>query len=204
MLAVAHVCYDRSSSYRYWHSSPARVQLAELLLLHGANVRAAADDGSQPYTKAITPGDHKLARYLLERGADVHGTTAIGQNFWHAPCWESGLSWGREMKVPTINLLVINGADPNVHDEHGATPLCYLMHDHNTLTCVPDVYNALSRKGADPGAMNNQEHIPAGQFNPIKPFIDDAGLLQNTPPNPYTTMMRGQARWRGGPRFRST
>ncbi|KAF1354508.1 ankyrin [Lizonia empirigonia] len=157
-------------SYQYWHSSPAR-----------------------PYTKATTSGDHELVRYLVERGTDVHATTATGQNVLHAACWESGLSWGREMKVPIIDLLVINGADPNAQDEHGATPLYYLMRDHNTLTCVPDVYNALLKKGVDPGAMNNEEQTPAGQVNPIKWFLDDAGLLQNTPPKPYTTIMRGLA-----------
>ena len=90
--------------------------IVTLLLAHGANVDIRNASGGTPLHDAALNGKASAARILLEHGADINareaesGTTAL----------YAAASLGRE---DVVALLLARGADPNIGNNHGASPL---------------------------------------------------------------------------------
>lgn len=78
---------------------------------------AVSEDGFHPLGLAIFFRHPALARFLIERGADVH---AHSQNAQHVAPLHAAIAVGdRE----TIALLLDRGADPNARQQNDVTPL---------------------------------------------------------------------------------
>jgi len=63
------------------HSAAAsrRAGIARLLIAHGANVNARAENGFTPLHEAAANGDMEFAKLLLDRGADINAKTIDGK-----------------------------------------------------------------------------------------------------------------------------
>ena len=109
------------------------VEVAELLLEHGANVDARETTGETILLKVLTQPDHNLVRkvtFLLEHGADVN---ARDDNL-RSPLYLAV----HARKLEEARILLKHKADVNSPDSDGKTPLHILSkspryHEENTL-----------------------------------------------------------------------
>jgi len=96
--------------------------LVRLLLDKGADMDAVSYDGETPFYFACSNGLTSAVARMLEYGANVHGNS--GKKFpLNAAC--------RSKHASVVQLLLINGADPNVLEESDA--YCYEYRCRRTL-----------------------------------------------------------------------
>lgn len=102
------------------------IEIVNLLLDHGADVNAKEkSSGLTALMQAVIRGQYEMAKILLERGADVDAKAADGET-----ALALALRTTREDAHPDVpsriqmaDLLVRNGANVNVADNNGWTPL---------------------------------------------------------------------------------
>ncbi len=93
------------------------VDIAELLLDHGAHVDAAGFRGNTSLITASQNGHEDSVTLLLARGANVKASDADGMTALHYAA--------RNCEVGVVRILVKNKAIVNALSRHGSTPLCY-------------------------------------------------------------------------------
>jgi len=89
-------------------------EVAALLIAGGADTHAKMTDGTTPLHLAAMRNCGLVAEFLLDDGADVYAVGLQG-----TPLHLAVTGGHREM----VELLVARGADPNVKDQSGRTPL---------------------------------------------------------------------------------
>ena len=95
------------------------VEVAELLLKHGANVDVLEKTGKTVLLKALSRPQLNLAsiaKFLLEHGADVNARDNTLKNSLHFLAEHGG-------NLEVARMLVQHGADINSRDDSGKTPL---------------------------------------------------------------------------------
>jgi ankyrin repeat protein len=127
-----------------------RVEVCRLLLSHGSDINARANNGLTALHRAVASKDNAVARLLLENGADVSLLTEKGQSALHFACMaavDENSMWGDiypDLLIPAvlqnIRLLLSHGANLETSDDQGRTPLFYTLRGY-----VPEA------KGEDPG-----------------------------------------------------
>jgi len=144
--------------------------IAELLISNGANVNAVADKWKTPLGAAARTGSTDVAEYLITHGADVNA----GEGYWtplqeaayyskemvklllakganiNAGKWtalHSALDAGR---LDIVELLLVKGADANVRNNKGRTPLNIVVDWYGNL----EIVELLLSKGADINAKD--------------------------------------------------
>ena len=140
-----------------WHATDsADTRIAQLSLDAGAiiNILKETVEGyfTTPFLKAIQHGSNfpnqekvdAFLRFLLSRGADIHGSDSAGQTSLHLLCKSAQSSW----TAPFFDLLLDSGADPTVPDNRGNTCL--------DLTPTPDIIRVFARRGLDFGHRVNR------------------------------------------------
>ena len=115
------------------------IDLARLLIEHGANVAAQDKDGTTPLHRASEEGHVDLARLLIEHGADV----AAQDKYGTAPLHQAS----EEGHVDLARLLIEHGADAQAQDKYGTTPL-----HRASFPGHVDVARLLIEHGADAAA----------------------------------------------------
>lgn len=164
-LIGAIVAADAESVSRLLASSP---ELARASFQAGATRQAAAPFFLDRIGRYIYAGDTALhiaaAAYqtaivdkLLAGGADVHARNRRGQEALHAAaCGSPGSrTWNPSAQAATIVRLVEAGADPNVLDKSGVSPL----HKAIRTRCAGAVLTLLDL-GADPAGPNKNGSTP--------------------------------------------
>lgn len=198
-----------------------RVELAKFLLLHGANVQAATEDGLTALHMTAIRGDIELMSVLLAHGDDVGTTTKTGQTVLHFACAYSrgpgSRRWpsrdGMSLPEHSIRFLLDQGADVNAKDDWGVTPLlCLLRWVLETTNWTTKAINLLLERGAD---LEAKAH---GDDRTVRSYIDQSegwrineiGLLEAVPAKPAHAHSnpsmpgRGRGRGRGRGSYRST
>ena len=117
------------------HLSPGGVWLhvARLMQTYDVNARRAGRTTLQIVTEAGVPVDERdwpfrLARLLLQRGADVNAVSVSGLTPLHQWAWND---YGADDRACGLQLLLEYGADPNVQNEWGNSLLHQLVRHAN-------------------------------------------------------------------------
>jgi ankyrin repeat protein len=129
------------------HSEP----MIQLLLAHGADVRAVAMQGVPLLTAAAGSGDRRVVQLLLDRGADVNATADQGGTAL------SAAAYGGHLEV--VLLLLDRGADvnrrvPGSRLHWDGLPLAAALdpartRDKSTMVARREVAELLIARGAD-------------------------------------------------------
>ena len=129
--------------------------ILQALIHHGAHIDAARKDGTNAFLRACTTGQSESVNFLVEAGADVNITKPDGNTCLHIAvkgrCSKEALQKIVEQGVinvnavnkegqtafllacasaqaKTVNLLLQEGADPNIADAYGYTSLHSAVH----------------------------------------------------------------------------
>ena len=112
----------RGATLLHYAASADRLDLAEMLLDHRADVNArvmAPGDilgaGSTALDYAAANGYATLAKLLINRGANVYAAYASGRTVLHVAATNG--------RTEIVRLLLQRGADPNARDEDGSAPI---------------------------------------------------------------------------------
>jgi ankyrin repeat protein len=129
---------------------------SELLIQLGVNRGFPLDtydeNGFTPLTLAISNANINLAVYLLRKGADpCIGTRVLGQT----PLHMAVSLYTTASVIELINQLIDLGADVNVRNWNGSTPLHIAAR-----TARAHNIKALVMRGADLDLKDNQDHTP--------------------------------------------
>jgi ankyrin repeat protein len=152
----------RGQTALMWASAERHPQVARLLLEHGANINGRSKGGFTALLFAAQQGDLELARILLAAGADANGTlpapapstSSSGQPQKAAPARTPAILRPLLIAAGSGNgavasLLLEQGADPNVSDARGFTPLHYAAQRRD----MPDLLKALVAHKANLNAL---------------------------------------------------
>ncbi len=114
-----------------------RVQLAKVLIEHGADVTARNNDGFTSLHIAAENGFADMIEFLLNCGADADAQDSKGETPLHCA--------GRKGSKQAVELLLAHGAGVNVRSKAGWYPLeMALMHGHEQIA------DLLGKNGARP------------------------------------------------------
>jgi ankyrin repeat protein len=128
----------------------AHIDALKTLIEAGANVNGKDGEGMTPLTKAVEQGPREFVEVLLRAGADIN---AYGQNR------RTALICGvvREARSPSrgfVRLLLDSGADPNVADDTGSTPLMWAARHPVDDMKSAKLVSEILRVGADVNAQD--------------------------------------------------
>jgi ankyrin repeat protein len=106
--------------------SQGHIEVAELLLKHGANVHVRGAEGRTMLLTALSrlQNNHNLpimVKFLLTHGADVNARDDSLTTSLHLAA--------QRVQLGTALILLEYGADPNAKSKYGSTPLCMLLYD---------------------------------------------------------------------------
>jgi uncharacterized protein len=134
----------------HWAARRGDLELAQMLLYAGANVRATTRLGAYtPLLMASQVGDARVIDLLLKAGADAKGTTSNGTT----PLMLAAVSG----QADAVRLLVEHGGDPNATETaRGQTALMFAT-NYNRV----DAMKVLIEKGADLGVATKVVDLAA-------------------------------------------
>ncbi len=112
--------FDDESTPLHMASRGGHVEVAHLLVEHGADVKAKNKDRWTPLHSAMGAGSVDLARFFVENGADVKAKDNHGSTPLHEAV--------RAGSVDLARFLVERGADVEARDNDGWTPLDCARH----------------------------------------------------------------------------
>ena len=107
--------FDDKSTPLHLASGKGHVDVARLLVEHGAEVTVQDNDGSTPLHFAVWAGNLDVARLLVDHGADVTAQDVHGSTPLHRAV--------KEGSVDLAQLLIQHIADVSAEDNHAWTPL---------------------------------------------------------------------------------
>lgn len=110
--------------------------IVELLLANGLDIGARSDTGTTPlHWAANFQADIGITRVVLAAKPDINAVNDTG---------ETPLHWAARGKPDKVELLLDHGADVNVKDKWGGTPLQHAVKDNDRH---PETAEALRRRG---------------------------------------------------------
>jgi uncharacterized protein len=119
--------YSGGNPNSYFHSAinAGAIDCVKLMILRGANVNLADDEGVTPLMTSVRVtyrGGVKMTELLIKKGANVNARASRGSTaLMYA---SSGVAAHYEDDyVKIVRLLIKNGAQVNVKNQMGATPL---------------------------------------------------------------------------------
>jgi ankyrin repeat protein len=146
-----------------------RVEIARLLIAHGADVHARDSIGRSPLTVAITycPSAIEL---LLASGVDLNEQTRFGPPLLAAARYQWLYIGERHIqeRENAVKILLEKGADPNTRDSEGRNALMVMSMEHRSSG---DVYGLEFRRIPMPGrsAKLDVTRVPVEQITSAEP-----------------------------------
>ena len=95
--------------------------IVEILVDGGANVNVQDSDGRTPLMIHAEKGNKDIVSYLIAHGADVDRGDTAGQTALHLTVYSTALHISGHLSI--VKILVDGGANVNVQDKYGCTPL---------------------------------------------------------------------------------
>ena len=147
--------------------------LVQLLVVHGACVNTADNDGNTPLLVACSRSNFEAVKFLLDNGADIHAKHKKGATAMYYVC---GSGSDSSIHTEVVYRLLESGAPPGEKDKNGQTPLHYACRVSNHVTV-----EALTRFGADVNAIDYRGHSPLYELCDFasQPYLVAKILLQN-------------------------
>ncbi|GAC1694583.1 MAG: hypothetical protein NVS9B5_37490 [Terriglobales bacterium] len=124
-------------------------EIAHLLIANGADVQTAGTDGTSALMIAATKRSPSLIRLLLNYGAQADLQRFDGKTALHLASEDDEESSPGDLE--SVRLLLAAGANPNMTDNSGGTPLMNAAHYGN-----PTIVQALVLAGAKIDARNTE------------------------------------------------
>ena len=155
----------RASDLFFFACRQGHLEIAEVLLEHGADVNKWTEDGGNVscLSFACREGNLDVAQFLLSYGADPNYTCPDG-----FPSLVRASAYGN---IDIVKLLLDNGADPNLHNSYNDAPLACACSDG-----YADIAKVLLDYGADINAHNSDGDTPLiAAFDQSRP---DKALIQ--------------------------
>jgi ankyrin repeat protein len=123
------------------------LELVKLLVEHGADVNPKFPNPN-PLSEAVAVGSKEIVSYLIEKGADVNKIDDMG----FAPVHNAVF---KEVNSEILTLLLEHGANPDIKDPNGETPLFYAVRNRD-----PEKVKILLDHGARLNVTNNKGETP--------------------------------------------
>ena len=155
--AMHHLPFGCQSLDVSHHSPRMLVDVARLLLEHGADINPRTNSGITPLHLAAAYGQVEVARVMLEHGANVGAKDDQGET----PLHTGSDGPGRRHLVPNyekpevVRMLLKHGANVGAKDNKGRTPLHVAAQRGHV-----EVARALLEHGANVGAEDNEGNTP--------------------------------------------
>lgn len=119
------------SSMAFINSKRSNGQLVELLLDRGADINAKGRSGT-PLSAAAASCNTEMVKLLLRRGSEVNAREY---------CGETALFWATFRGcIDTVRVLLEHGADVNIQDQWGISPLMLTRRNHYDLQYMRDTH----------------------------------------------------------------
>jgi len=113
----------QSGSTRYWDVVQGPdVEVLELLIQHGADVNATNNASQTALHGAASYGDPNAVALLAKHGANINATDNANRTALHHAAEHAHIR-----AMDAMDILIANGADPNIVDNEGNTPLLLLL-----------------------------------------------------------------------------
>ena len=162
------------------------VEVARLLVEHGADMAARDKYGSTPLHLAVQEGREDLACWLVENGADLTAQDSDGRTPLHVVL--------REGRVDLARFFVEHGKDLTAQDNYGSTPL----HEAVRMGSI-DLARLLVEHGADARAKGKDGSTPLqlavryGSIN-LACLLVEHGADATTEDNYWTSLLHWAVR----------
>jgi len=145
-------------------SQVGHIDVARLLIDHGADVAAQSKDGTTPLHRASKGGHVDLAQLLIDHGADASAQDEDGTTPLHGAIFRGHVDLAR--------LLIEHGADATVQNKHGT-----LLHGACSFWGGVDLMRLLIEHGADSTAQNEDGMTPLHEVSFFRGDVNLARLL---------------------------
>lgn len=128
------------------------------LIKNGADFNKRDDRGNNPFLKSIAINDPSAFYYFISHGADVNYANADGFTPLMCACRFGSTfgSFGSNLKIPIIKMLLEKGANVNAQSNNGFTPLIYAIFIIKNFVDLSNIVKILIDNGANPNVQDNE------------------------------------------------
>jgi ankyrin repeat protein len=128
------------------------IEMVQAAIEDGVNVNGIGSNGETALHYAANSGKNDIVRLLLESGADANIRDVddqIGLGSGATPLYLAASNFLSSVAVETFDLLFAAGADPNIPDDKGNTPLMKAVDVHSRFFSTVANAARLIKGGAD-------------------------------------------------------
>jgi len=148
--------YDNKSTVLHGVVWSGKVESAKLLIERGAVIDKRDENGETPFLLAAKLGYKEIVKLLLVKGVDVNSVNEDRETALHISLQERTSYDNEQDHEGTARLLIEHGADINIKDARGNTPLYYAL-----ASGFEDIAEILRKNGAKTDKIPEPPEKPA-------------------------------------------